>query len=180
MKKLLLFFCIATSVISFSQDEKIENQENDNGFDYGIILVKENDEFVESYINNVDPYIVRYVTKNYQDAENLKWIVDEDGTEVTFDLEKKKILLIYDKNDVKLFTRLNYGEDELDKRIAGTAKKKAGKNYKIHLVTEIIYDDQITYEISLESEKDYCFIRITGNKLKGFDRAEITKIISKI
>lgn len=179
MKKLLLFICISITLKGFTQDIKSENLENDKEFEYGVILVKENNEFVESYINNVAPYIVRYVMKNYQDAENLKWVVDENGTEVSFDLDKKKVLLVYDKNDVKLFTRFNYSEDDLDQRIAGTAKKKAGKNYKINLVTEIVYDDRIMYEISLESDKNYCFVRVAGNKIKGFNKAEIRKIISK-
>jgi len=147
--------------------------------EYGTVVLKENDSLIEAYINNVNPNAVRYLVNNYEDAENIQWIIDESSITAEFNQGDKKILLTYDKRGVLLSTRKTYPEKSLDPLIAKYAKKTAGKTYSINLVTEIIKSDQTTYEISLENQSNLCIVRIRENKLKGFEKPKLVNVIKK-
>lgn len=147
--------------------------------DYGTVLKKENDTYVSSHINNVNAQAVRNMVTNYENAENVKWTVDESGTTAAFSEGKKKVKLNYDKLGNLVTTRITYAGEYLEPYIAKYAKKIAGKDFAVDQVTEISRGEKIMYEISLKNRFKICIITLIADKQKGIERTDNIRIFSK-
>jgi hypothetical protein len=179
MKKIFFFLLVLASGEAPAQDQEDSFADNNDDFDYGVVLKKENNTYTELYINNVNPHAVQYLVNNYEDAENIQWIIDESGTLAKFNEGEKRILLIYDNDGNIVSTRKSYPGKILDPPIADFVKKTAGKDYSLYLVTEIIKEEQVTYQVSLENKSKWKIMRIVGNKEKGFERSGDVQVIKK-
>ncbi len=177
MKKLLFVLPVFALQFASAQDNDT-NFDNDDTY-YGIVLKQGNDTYDETHINNVNPEAVRHIGRTYENAEDIRWVIGESGTTAQFNEGDKALLLTFDKSGDLLSTRITYSESFLDPFIVKYSKSIAGKTYSIYLVTEIIQKDQTIYEISLEDPFHWQIIRLTGNKIKGFEKSGDATVIEK-
>jgi hypothetical protein len=179
MKTILLFLFALPFVKTPAQHNHDNFSDKDNDDTYGIVLKKENNQYRILHINNVNPDAVRYLVNTYENAKDIRWIIDGKITTAEFNLGKKKILLTYDELGDLLSTKETYPGEDLDPFIAKFAKQIAGNDYSPSLVTKVIRKERVIYEINLENHVYWRIIRLKGDTISGFEKLHDTGAIKK-
>lgn len=163
-----------------SPAQYIRDDFSDKGIEnYGTVLKKENDQYRLLHINNVSPDAVRYFVNTYENAKSIQWIIDEKVTTSEFNLGNKKVLLTFDELGDLISTKETYAGEDLDPFITKFAKQIVGKDYFPSLVTKIIRNERVVYEINLENNLYWRIIRLKGDTIKGFEKLHDTGAIKK-
>lgn len=106
----------------------------------------------------VNEKVLKAFKETFLKASDVVWYETKNAYEASFKQSEITAKAIYDKNGNLLSTTRYYYEDNLPVHILSKLKKAyAGKS--VFGVTELTVDDQISYYITLEDEKNWLIVK---------------------
>lgn len=134
---------------SFSEDESAKNVNrviDDKSGKKDIKLLRANLKAARANFKAVSDF-----NRNYKNASDVLWNTEANAIVVSFKVGALISRSVYDKAGSRLYTVLNYYEDELPDQIRQLVKRSY-KNLNISLVQEILQNDMQVYKIQLEDD----------------------------
>jgi hypothetical protein len=174
MKKVfffLFFFKTATGVYSQAVRSAMVFNGGESRID---VRLKKNNTFTAGFINNIRADIWRSFANRFNDSTDVHWFVNENEVTASFICDSENVMIKYKKDGSLIWTRKVYQSNKLDPLVTAFLDEEIEKRFIIYLVTEIIIDNNTIYEISLQHEKESCFLQI----LRDHERKEL-KLIDK-
>lgn len=105
----------------------------------------------------VSEKVLKAFNETFLKATDVEWYETQNSFEASFKQSDIQSKAIYDKNGNLLSSIRYYFEDNLPVHIRSKLKKSySGKS--IYGVTELTVDDQITYHIILQDEKNWYIV----------------------
>ncbi|HEV7783656.1 MAG TPA: hypothetical protein VGO58_20435 [Chitinophagaceae bacterium] len=148
-----------------------------SGFTSPDVKVRKDNSYKTAYINNVPMNVMKDFSARFGD-QDVSWFVEDKEVTGCF-YEEDVYHIIYYKSGRYLKTRSVYNGLRLATEIHDFLGRELGKEYKVNLVTEVKWEDQRVYEISLMDDKKICVVKIvvsnTDEELSIVEKTFLTK-----
>lgn len=169
MKKLLISSMFFISVTGFAFSVSAQ----DIAFHPGITSKSHSDEGANKIVRetNVNINAARDFKRNYKNAADIKWVQHENGTSVYFTNDGLKMRTSYNSKGTKEYT-LTYFEES---RMPSDLRQRVRSNYYDHqilIVTEVARNNQVSYLVKMESEKEFLTLKVNDEEMTVFERTK--------
>jgi hypothetical protein len=158
MKKIFAIVLLFVSLNIWSQTHKSSANKSSENFE--VDIQSSDNLYYPGFKNDINIDVLRHFVKTFDDAQNILWRVNGKGTAVSFILKNQKGVSYYDNKGCHLSTIKYYDEKDLDPTVASFAKLEVGKDFSIYLVTELIRDDYVIYDISFQNSEYWCKVKL--------------------
>jgi len=135
---------------------------------------------VKGYVNYVNSKAVRHLFKNFGDANNVQWVIDEQESTAYFTHAGEYIKVRYDKDGRYISTRKTYAANKLDRYIACLAKKYLDRDFSIYGVTEMSTEAGKVYEIILQNKYYWSVVRIAEDNQGCVERVGEPEVFLRV
>ena len=171
--KNLYFLLLFASLQGFGQDfakqitlttEKNSTANSWQGYE---IAVKKNGIYEPGFLNNIPSPVIQAFLKEYVDAVNVSWFIDEKQSTVYFNWSNELVIIKYNNNGSPINTRKTYTVEKLDRPFTDLLKREIGTKHDINYITEYLRDDMQVYEVSMSNDKEWVVVRLNRDKPTG-------------
>lgn len=121
----------------------------------------------------VNVLAARDFNKNFQNAQDVKWVDGKNGLSVYFKLDGFNMRSTYDKKGKEEYTLKYYDETKMSPSLRHLVKSTY-YDYKIVLVTEITRNSNLSFVVKMEGEKEYLTLKIFDGDIIEYEK--ISKI----
>jgi hypothetical protein len=164
MKKIFFLILQVATLNIWSQTNHDIMPLNSSLQNFDVVILNDNNPYRAGFRNDINVNAIRDFARSFENATDILWRISEKDISVSFSWNNESITSYYDRKGNHLSTRKTYTENQLDPLIADQIKKELGKDFSIYLVTEVIKRDNTIYEISLESCRYWCIVKLIKKK----------------
>jgi len=132
--------------------------------------------YVKAHVNNVPAHVMNSFLTRYPAAENVSWFVNNKEISAYFKTDGQDINVNFKKNGLLLSTRKTYDALLLDQRVREFLFHEMEPCYTFKYVTEVVHENEIVYEVSMETERDLCIVRVIDRKGQALVIEDQTKL----
>ena len=119
--------------------------------------------YVKTYSNNLPVAVIADFFEKYPGVQDVAWFINEKNVTGYFQYKGQDITVSYKKDGFLLSTRKVYDRTRLSARISQYLEDEVGREYEVHMITELVKDDYTIYEVSLLSLQKLCIIQVCRN-----------------
>lgn len=112
---------------------------------------------------------VRDFTRNFKSATSVKWVRNENGTSVYFEIDGVKMRSSYNTKGKKEYTLKYYDESRLPPDIRHLVRSTY-YDYRIAIVTEVVRNEHVLYLVKMENDTAYLTIKVDDGELSVFEK----------
>jgi len=170
-----MLLLVITSNAQLSNNATVNNSDGQTF----VVKIWKNDVFVPGYINNVKASVIRSFNKMFDNPQQVNWFVDDKDVTAYFIYNNESVAVHYHGKGYYISARRVYDATMLDPRIYSYIRQEIGKRYIVNLVTEVVTEKGITYEISLEDKKNWLFLQVERNNERNIFTTTDTRLYKK-
>jgi hypothetical protein len=168
MKKIIITTMLLVSAVTFG----IPTRAQDYAFNKNYVTAanpypEKNSKIVDE--NDVNISAVRDFTKNFKNATDVKWVKNENGASVYFSIDGIKMRSSYNAKGKKEYTLKYYDESKLPADIRHLVRSTY-YDYRIAIATEVVRNQQTSYLVKMENDKEFMTIKVDDGDLSVFER----------
>ncbi len=117
----------------------------------------------------VNVVAVRDFSKRYNNARNVVWVGNKNGSSVYFNQAGIKMRATYDRKGREEYTLAYLTESQMTPALRHQVKRTY-YDYQIDLVTEIKRNDVVSYLVKMQNDNEHVSIRIVEGEIVPFER----------
>jgi hypothetical protein len=117
---------------------------------------------------------VRDFSKSFKNARNVKWVKNDNGASVYFVDDDVKMRATYNTKGKKEYTLRYYDESRLPADVRHLVKSTY-YDYRIAIVTEVVRNEDVSYLVKMENDKQFLTIKVNDGELSVFERTTKAK-----
>lgn len=168
MKKTLFSTMLLISAVSFSASANAQEY----AFNKSLVTAvnpypeKETRIVVETEVNI---NAVRDFSKNFKNATSVKWVKNENGASVYFVADGVKMRSSYNTKGKREYILKYYDESRLPANIRHLVRSTY-YDYRIAIVTEVERNEETSYLVKMENDKEFLTIKVDDGELSVFEK----------
>ena len=123
---------------------------------------------------NVNINAVRDFTKKYKNASGVKWVKNDNGSSVYFVMDGVKMKSSYNTKGRTDYTLKYYDESKIPTEVRHLVKSTY-YDYTIVIATEVVRNENVSYLIKMQNEKEFLTVKFDNGELSVFERTTKAK-----
>ena len=173
MKKTLFSTMILISTITFSASANAQEY----AFNKSLVTVVNPYAEKESKIvdeTEVNINAVRDFSRKFKNGANVKWVKNENGSSVYFVMDGVKMRSSYNTKGKREYILKYYDEVRLPENVRHLVRSTY-YDYRIALITEVERNDEVSYLIKMENDKEFMTVKVDDRELSVFEKTTKVK-----